>query len=334
MSGSANDNAFSSWPDKKSIQATSPWPIIRKQITKNVKNDTNTDKRHYILAAYIDQAEFFYKSTIHADNLASKSLLLYYFALNLVKAYIIFKDPSVKYLNGFSHGLLDNYRTQGETYDIEKAELKFEKPDNHTIRTFDYFAKTIGSPTYGQKLPIKDLLKQIVIGHRLWASSRPNREEHFIRVVSFQIDRPQSISVHTNSKINRDIDKVFTGKIKSSATKYQNNRIDISITEEKDASKFDIKKFIWPVVTTESPFRAYYLATTKLESHLNPLVSCYALMFHLGSIARYKPFLFNDIIESDDSAQIVEFLNCIPSQFLYLLSSEIIERDIERPAIL
>ncbi len=309
MSESRNFTQFSFWPERP-IPTISPWPLIAERITKRHSHPDNQSAQ--VGLACVEQSKFFYKSAINTENEASKSLLLYYFALNLVKAYILSRE---EWLINHKHGLVERNNTeQGKPYKIEEQQieihhdtksnifLKFSDALNHKIDT-------------NREIKIKDLLLQIVIGHRLIVKSQ--KDELFIKSKSIRLIDSSTIeiSIPRGSQVYLGNDNLKEGP---------------SIVEKTDICK----KYIWPVVTTESPFRSYYLLTKNIQPLYHPLVSMYALMFHLGSVARYRPHLFKDIFRSTYSAQIVEFLNCIPGQFLYLLASEIIERDIERPSLL
>jgi len=57
-------------------------------------------------------------------------------------------------------------------------------------------------------------------------------------------------------------------------------------------------------------------------------------MFFLGSVTRYNPLYFDDLLESRYGPLIETFISESPMQFLYLMASEILEREVSKPAII
>jgi hypothetical protein len=81
-------------------------------------------------------------------------------------------------------------------------------------------------------------------------------------------------------------------------------------------------------------YRKYYLHLTPgQETRLPQLASLWCLFFYFGSVVRYRPHLFDNILKGPYGAFVTEFLSAQPEQFLYLLASEMQARDIARPAI-
>ena len=56
------------------------------------------------------------------------------------------------------------------------------------------------------------------------------------------------------------------------------------------------------------------------------LIYSYALMFYIGSVARYRPSLNETILEGDYKAVISETMNSTPKQFLYLMTGLITKK--------
>jgi hypothetical protein len=57
------------------------------------------------------------------------------------------------------------------------------------------------------------------------------------------------------------------------------------------------------------------------------------LFYYLGSVVRYRPHLFAAMTEGTYGAFIAEFIAAQPEQLLYLLASEIRQREVARGAI-
>jgi YaaC-like Protein len=97
-----------------------------------------------------------------------------------------------------------------------------------------------------------------------------------------------------------------------------------------------IRPALWSSVLIVPPYVKYYLYVAPKNGRsavLPQLLSMYLVMFFFGSITRYQPHHFERLIDSKYGAQIEGSLNDIPSQFLYLLASEFLKRDVSKAAI-
>ena len=63
------------------------------------------------------------------------------------------------------------------------------------------------------------------------------------------------------------------------------------------------------------------------------LCSIYMGFFYLGSITRYRPNDFDDLIAGPFGAFVQEFIENQPNQWLYLFASEFAEQEIARAAV-
>ena len=87
---------------------------------------------------------------------------------------------------------------------------------------------------------------------------------------------------------------------------------------------------------SQRPYRQYYLYPSPAAQHgqvLPQILSIYAITFYLGSIVRYRPHHFDEILKGDFGPFIETFLNDQPTQFLYLMASEFAQREVTRAAI-
>ncbi|HEX8207576.1 MAG TPA: YaaC family protein [Solirubrobacteraceae bacterium] len=93
---------------------------------------------------------------------------------------------------------------------------------------------------------------------------------------------------------------------------------------------------LWRVVSAVpgSTYRRYYLCLTPpAEVRLPQLASLWALFFYFGSVVRYRPHLFGTLLQAEYGAFVSEFISSQPEQMVYLLASELCQREIARPAI-
>src|SRR5690606_36000569 len=85
----------------------------------------------------------------------------------------------------------------------------------------------------------------------------------------------------------------------------------------------EIKEINIRTMLTRMGFKYYLdLQPDKYDS----LIYSYALMFYIGSVARYRPSLNEEILEGDYKAVISETMNSTPKQFLYLMTGLITKK--------
>jgi hypothetical protein len=98
-----------------------------------------------------------------------------------------------------------------------------------------------------------------------------------------------------------------------------------------------LKQNIWVTVNSSQPYRRYYvyLAPVAEQSEVLPqLLSIYAVTYYLGSITRYRPQLFDSLLNGPFGPLIEEFIGAQPMQFIYSMASEFAQQDITKPALI
>jgi hypothetical protein len=96
-----------------------------------------------------------------------------------------------------------------------------------------------------------------------------------------------------------------------------------------------IRPWLWATVLTMKPYRRYYVYMAPAAEQpfvLPQLASIYALAFYLGSITRYRPHHWDNIMDGEYEAFIDGFVNDHAGQFLYLMASEFAQQDIVKTA--
>lgn len=56
----------------------------------------------------------------------------------------------------------------------------------------------------------------------------------------------------------------------------------------------------------------------------------YMVMFYLGSITRYHPYMFDEIFSDKEQWLMSEFLNTQPKQFLYLATARVLGQSVHK----
>jgi hypothetical protein len=97
-----------------------------------------------------------------------------------------------------------------------------------------------------------------------------------------------------------------------------------------------VRNSVWETVKIVSPYRKSYIyccPPSEQRARLPQIISIYLFMFFLGSITRYFPLYFEDILDSKYGPFVETFISESPTQFLYLMASEVLGREVSKPAI-
>jgi hypothetical protein len=97
-----------------------------------------------------------------------------------------------------------------------------------------------------------------------------------------------------------------------------------------------IRPALWRIVSSlpAGAYRRYYVHLTPDDGQrVSQLAALWALWFYFGSVVRYRPHVFAEMTAGRYGAYITEFIAAQPEQLLYLLASEMCEREVAKPAI-
>ncbi len=97
-----------------------------------------------------------------------------------------------------------------------------------------------------------------------------------------------------------------------------------------------IRPYLWTSVLLHPPYRKYYLYMAPPEeraSVLPQLLSMYMVIFLLGSITRYQPHQFDRLLDTKYGAHLIGALTEIPTQYIYLMASELLKREVTRASL-
>lgn len=349
---------FSFWPIEKTatrnrsqyrVFVSDPWPLIHREIGRRPHGSATT-----AAAAFASQAEDLLRASAYAKVSASKPLLLYYGFLNVVKAFLLM-EGRVADLGRSCHGMSEKMQVG----DVEFKNSFLEIKTRGGINVFTEFIKALGGipPAENAQLPLSHLAPQIVPGHRLWAGANDENERHIalhhIALVDdrkskdlwlrLYIERGHISRLYRNptsfladSRLGPDFHLVKNASghfcfEQEVAMPYRASGVDVV-----DQLVAGLKNRAWAVVLLQPPYRRYYAyccPNSELGSQLPQLASIYAVMYYLSSITRYRPHLFIDLINGPLGPWLESFLNDQPSQFIYLLTSYLVKRDVTRAAI-
>jgi hypothetical protein len=338
------------------IYARNPWSLIRASIRERCPAPARAEALACLL-----QAQYLYRAATTADEWAAKPLLLYYSFLNLAKALCLTQKVRPTF-SAAQHGVSESLR--GQRREIEDAFVEvFPSPGKRgpNVLADLWTAVAGGAPATPRQFDLLRLLPQIVAGHRIWCEATDERER-FLNVVRLEVMNDAKaktlwlcIRLFADDLSRLNIghkqmlkDTQLIGRFREVAGSNEFNRALLNFeqitplsyrhlpSDEVPVVVGDIRASLWATVASVAPYRRYYLYSApaaEASSVLPQLVSLYAVLFYLGSVTRYRPQEFDRILDGAFGAHIQEILTSQPAQWLYLMASEFVRREVTQPAI-
>lgn len=331
-----------------------PWAIIAEAIHRALPEGRTRDIAH----SFRRQAEDYFRTATIGRELAVRPVLLYYAFLNLSKACAVAKgNTGLAGRTGHGVSLPPNKPRQ-----IQGALIRFERPAPTRPGAFQELLKLLdGSPAVlASDLKLGRLLPQILPGHRLWCYAA-DRQERFIPVEKFEVCHASRLKqVWLNLYLDRDdLDRLGISDTRvmaegNLASEFEiaddPSRGDLVCFQQRNPESYSadaaealfrvvrrVRNSIWETVKVASPYRKPYIYCSPIaerKARLPQMLSVYLLMFFLGSVTRYTPLHFEDLLESRYGPLFETFISESPTQFLYLMASEILDREVSKPAII
>lgn len=339
------------------VFATNPWSVIRGALTE-IEDDTSKHQAN----SFVEQAEDFYRAYQSAHEVSSKPLLVYYALLNLVKAFVIFKDVKFEYGKAH-HGIQEGVHPNGQEFD--DSFLKSFRSRGGQVNIFDDFMTAfLGSGLLNREkiFDLKNIHPQILQGHRLWASAN-SCQERFVEiekidfmhhaeekkiwlVLNFYADDLTRFGISRKRLLEEGgLDRYFHN-VKSEEVNYGRLLLKFEQTEPleytgRPSDRLEdlislIKNEVWSAVLRMPPYRKNYVYLSPNEERMHRLpqiLSIYAFIYYLGSVTRYRPYFFDDLLDRADGAHIEEIISNVPQQFLFLIASEFSGREVAHAPI-
>jgi hypothetical protein len=330
-----------------------PWELIAEAIHRALPAGRNRDIAH----SFRRQAEDYFRAATIGRELAVRPLLFYYAFLNLSKAYAVGRG-NTKLTGKAGHGISSAARTRA----IAGSLIKFEKASTTRPGVFQELLQHLdGNPAVlSSDLRLGYLLPQILPGHRLWCYAT-SRKERFLSVENFEIRHARTAKqVWLNLYLARnDLDRlgfseakalseagfagdfeVANGASTGDVVCFQQRNPESYGTDAAEALARIIlkaKNRVWETVKITSPYRKPYIyccPSSERKARLPQMLSVYLLMYFLGSVTRYSPLYFEDLLESKYGPLFETFVSESSTQFLYLMASDILGREVSKPAII
>jgi hypothetical protein len=306
--------------------------------------------------SYLDQAEEYFNAGTKAER-SVKPVLLYYSMLNLAKCFVRIRRPQLD-LTLARHGLAakptGTRAILGDEISI-KTSAKLVNILEELLHVLE------GSSVAADKtLQVRHLLPQIVPGHRLWTYAC-QKVEKFLAISAVEcLTDVKSKSVWLRLRFDHGELAYSVGTlselIKRSRLPGEWDQVASTdcdepcvLLEQRNPATYDhrpidclqalfqqLRPALWSVVTSTPPHRQYYVFTDSGQGfkRLPQWASMYVLFFYLSDLTRYRPSHFNRFIASKYGPQIETILDECPRQFLYLMASEMLEREVAPAAII
>jgi hypothetical protein len=330
-----------------------PWELIAEAIHRALPTGRNRDMAH----SFRRQAEDYFRAASIGRELAVRPVLFYYAFLNLSKAYAVAKG-NTKLIGKAGHGVSSAAKTRA----IAGSLIKFERTSTTRPGVFQELLQHLDGnlAVLRSDLRLGHLLPQILPGHRLWCYATGHKER-FLSVENFEIRHSRAAKqVWLNLYLARnDLDRlgVSEAKVLSEADLagdfevangastgelvcFQQRNPESYGTDPAEALARIIlkaKNRVWETVKITSPYRKPYVyccPSTERNARLPQMLSVYLLMYFLGSVTRYSPLYFEDLLESKYGPLFETFVSESSTQFLYLMASDILGREVSKPAII
>lgn len=325
-----------------------PWAMISEGIHRKL----HPGRSREIANSFQRQAEDYFAAATIAREPSVRPVLLYYAFLNIFKAFAVARGNTQ--LEGRSyHGV----SSTSHPNDIGRSLIKFDNSPGRPgvfqalLQQFD------GNPDITTSdLRVRYVLPQILPGHRLWCYAS-KKAERFVSIEHFQVRHAASSKeVWLNVMLSKEdldrlgmseqnvlvgsglVDKFEALSLGSLICLQQRTTERYSSHPGEALSRIlrNVRNRIWETVKIVSPYRKSYLyccPPSEQSARLPQMMSIYLFMFFLGSITRYFPLHFEDILDSKYGPFVETFISESPMQFLYLMASEVLGREVSKPAI-
>lgn len=325
------------------ILTSDPFSYLQAWLDNKIA-DIQRDKRKirglYEKAKYFAELAQGFNNSAKAAKLPSKGTLIYYTFINLVKTFLLVRGYDLE-TKMEHHGL--------SLPSNSKLNLKLTPIGNDGISIFHEFAKNIGIEINngdGTELKFNEILRELPevheIGYALDLFPDTKRKhlpvELIIRTNANRKKIFYTISYEKKFDKIMKTDKLLKGVFKEklepvicssdSGKKYFKSKLIFSYTYNSDVShKMAYKKIcedIRPLRISPILTRSGYRNYLNLEpSRMHRLSATLAFAYYIGTVARYRPTLNNEILKGKYQALIQEAVSSCPNQFYYLIVSHI-----------
>lgn len=300
------------------------------------------------LQTLIDQSRYFYEAA-EAAPIKSQPLLYYYSFLNLVKV-VINVNSLTAYGSSteYNHGVdAIGAAPKAKLKDLKvkvKALTPVHPVPNQPLSVDYQFMKQMGDifPVLPYIISIDEMLQACIGIHRTYCETNNCKESYY------KIDEVKLF------KNGHDFISSFELKHCDDSVMSALAAAGYNMTKEADADGNN--HYYWQeqvYMSSYTPTKLdYFMLSVKLKEkglwyftdgreykkyistkplHISTESIIYNLMFFFGSITRYHPYLFDEMLTEQQMWIVSEFLKTQPKQFLYIVTSKTIESAVLKP---
>jgi|AntRauTorckE5430_2_1112549.scaffolds.fasta_scaffold15992_1 hypothetical protein len=305
-----------------------------------IKRDRKKQRNLLIKAKYFAELSEDFNNSAKQAKMPSKGTLIYYAFINIVKSFLLVRGYDLE-TKVEHHGL--------SLPSNKKTNLKLTLIGNDGVSIFHEFAKSIGIEIKngdGLEIKLDEILRELPEVHEIGYALDlfPNtKRKHLPIDLTIRTDAARRRMYYTISyekkfdKIMKT-DKLGKGVFKQKmdpiscntddGRKYLKSKLNFNYTRSSDNSHKraykkiceDISSLRISSMLTRDGYRNYL----NLEpSRMHRLSATLAFAFYIGTVARYRPTLNNEILKGKYQALIQEAVSSSPNQFFYLMVSHI-----------
>jgi hypothetical protein len=344
------------WGLHSMLYAADPWAVIDGVMNEAAMTlDEQTSAK-----SFVRQSREYFRAADQAGAFETKPLLYYYSFLNLGKAISIARGRA-NMIGKVTHGVgaVSTFAHTPAAAVLDFKRSGRTKPGVPEPSAFDelYWALEGVTIPAGQ-VPVRDLLAQSLIGHRMWVAATKRKERFFaLDAIDWYSDPGLheiwlTLSVKRSSLKSRrrgvtetlresGLEPGFRAVVGASGltpvhvfeqvsgTSYSHQPSDVVMSSVEG-----VRPHLWQTVTAAPPYRKFYLYLSNPgERRFPQWASVYATFFWLGSLTRYQPVELFNALNGPLGPFFQEFIATQPSQLLYLLTSEVKKQDVSKPAV-
>lgn len=286
------------------------------------KHNKNCD----FLSALLEQSKHFYL-TAESSPVKSKPLLYYYSFLNLSKI-IVAIENGYDSTKTYMHGVSENHNGK---FTQSTIRIK-QRHQNNSINVAIELAEIldVNIPTTPVTLNVKELLCHCVGVHRAY-SEIYKKKEVFFRIYNeklykngremifraqVQCERSNLNELRSRGYVINEVDGDFI--YEHTITTNANNKVRADYFRMSQEIR---EQGLWYFIGNNG--YTLYLSNDATY-RFSPEVIIYDVMFYLGSITRYHPYMFDKIFSDNEQWLMSEFLTTQPKQYLYLATSKLL----------
>ncbi|MDA8261946.1 MAG: YaaC family protein [Actinomycetota bacterium] len=341
---------FSFWPvaptgrryrQVGTLLVNSPFPIL--------KHHAQVTDRTGEAAAYIELADDFWKAA--ESTAVPRAVLFYYSFMNLFKAALVLRTRPATGLGFITHGLSMSTDAPNDVSISPPRDRRKHSVFYDALASLGYIIPR--SATFNLE---NDILPHLVVGHRQW-SEAASRAELFYPARSIALrclptgSPPQMWAEIVLDRAILKRHHVAIGNLAPGAwlkgwrqvTSPTPNEIllqpkaTVNYVKQPGAGLLKVtgplRSCLWRVVSPSSQSAEYYVhrrSSTSVNPPLPQIAYLYMLFFALGYVERYRPAIHSSLLSGKFGGLLAECLRTQPTQMLFLVASEVVERELER----